>query len=124
MSGQGPVEDAARVYVASMGVLADLQRPLAELAFSLARTLDGGAGMAAAAVGREYRATLLALREVGDDNAAGADLLAHLSTPVEHESVPGPVLAGLKGGRDSGVVGDAADAVAATRRRRRPGTGP
>ena len=53
---------------------------LAEMSFSLARDLDAGAGMMAAALNRELRANLVELARLGvngDD-----DLDAALSTPV------------------------------------------
>src|SRR5262245_26933228 len=121
---RGPVERAARRYVRDLGDLSDLQRPLAELAYSLARSLDDGAGMAAAAIGREYRTTLLTLREVSGDRDAGADLLARLSAPLEQSEVPRAVDAGGSGRGSGGHAGDAVDALAAARRRRRPGSGP
>lgn len=53
------------------------------LAVTLAKALDGDAGMATAAVARELRATLNDLegRSGGDDDGF-AGLLADLSTPV------------------------------------------
>lgn len=54
----GPVETAARAAIQELPHLTGHQLALAQSAYALARTLDGDAGMAAAAVGRELRATL------------------------------------------------------------------
>jgi hypothetical protein len=54
---------------------------LAEMAFTLARTLDDGAGLAVAAVNRELRANLVELARLGVSD--GDDLDAQLSTPVQ-----------------------------------------
>jgi hypothetical protein len=61
---------------------------LAEMAFTLARALDDGAGLATAAVNRELRATLetLALFEAGGDD----DLDDELSTPDVSSEVLDP----------------------------------
>jgi hypothetical protein len=70
---------------------------LAEIAFTLARTLDNGAGMAAAAVARELRATLDDLvGMVFDDDD---DLEVELSTSVRDGQEPG---AGDAGPEDGG----------------------
>jgi hypothetical protein len=53
------------------------------LALTLAETLDGGAGMATAAVARELRATLAALTpEVKLDDDGFAALIAQLRAPM------------------------------------------
>src|SRR5262245_40953205 len=121
---RGPVERAARRSVPDRGALSDFQAPLADLANSLARSLAQGPGIAAPPSGLGYRSTLLTLREVSGDRDAGADLLARLSAPLEHSEVPRAVDAGRPGSGSSGHAGDLPDALAAARRRRRPGTGP
>jgi hypothetical protein len=50
----------------------------------LARALDDGAGMAAAAVARELRVTLEALRGGGSGDDGVATLLRELSSSVQH----------------------------------------
>ena len=57
-------------------------------ALRLARTLDGDAGIATAAVARELRATLEALivREPESDNDALAELIVRMSSPLQHSS--------------------------------------
>lgn len=63
----GPVEAAARAAVDELGELDGAEAALAEAAYVLARTLDEGAGMAAAAVAKQYHALLSALWEARDD---------------------------------------------------------
>lgn len=80
----GPVEEATRAQLAEMTVPPSRQA-LAAVALNLARTLDNGAGMAAAAVARELRLTMDALGREAD----GADddvtaLLRELSAAVQH----------------------------------------
>lgn len=61
---------------------------IAEMSFTLARTLDQGAGLAVAAVNRELRANLLELARLGaDDDDPFED---ELSTAVGGD-VPAPV---------------------------------
>ena len=57
-------------------------------ALRLARTLDGDAGIATAAVARELRATLEALivKEPEGDNDALAELISRMSSPIQHAS--------------------------------------
>lgn len=56
---------------------------LTALARTLASTLDDGAGLATAAVSKEYRATLAALKAPGDpDSDILAGWLADLSAPL------------------------------------------
>lgn len=77
----GPLEEAVRGDIEQLGLVSPTARSMAELSYNLARKLDGGAGMATAAVAKELRETLDAMAEVaGDDD--GSALLAHLSTPV------------------------------------------
>jgi hypothetical protein len=75
----GPVETATRSDIEAVVTVHPMGEALAAMAISLARTLDEGAGMAAAAVSRELRATLddLASEVVGDDD----DLDAEFCTP-------------------------------------------
>ena len=79
----GPNERAVRKVVRNSGELTGSGPALAETAYTLARALDEGAGLATAAVARELRATLEALSRSGDDgDSAVARLLAELSAPV------------------------------------------
>lgn len=57
-------------------------------ALRLARTLDGDAGIATAAVARELRATLEALivKEPEGDNDALAELITRMSAPIQHSA--------------------------------------
>ncbi|MCW6010328.1 helix-turn-helix transcriptional regulator [Micromonospora sp. CPCC 205371] len=66
----GPVEDATRRAAEQLGALDGHEAALMEGAYVLARALDAGAGMATAAVHKEYRATLAALWEdrAGDED--------------------------------------------------------
>jgi len=81
---QGSNERAARRSVRALGELSGVQPALAESAFTLARALDEGAGLATAAVARELRATLEALAKGSDDDSdpALAALLGRLSSPL------------------------------------------
>jgi len=75
----GPVERKVRADIGASISGHPMGEALSELAFTLARTLDEGAGMATAAVSRELRAALADLTLMipdGDD-----DLDAQLSTP-------------------------------------------
>lgn len=56
---------------------------LAEMAITLARSLDEGAGLATAAVNRELRANLLELARMAVDD--DDDLDAALSTPIRDD---------------------------------------
>jgi len=58
---RGPVERKARSDVRKLGALTGVQASLAETAFTLARMLDDGAGLATAAVARELRAHMTEL---------------------------------------------------------------
>jgi hypothetical protein len=75
------------------GVISDLaslditdgQRGLAATAITLARSLDQGADMAAAAIARELRVTLDALRDGGEGERSDvAELFRELSASVQH----------------------------------------
>jgi hypothetical protein len=74
----GSVEDATGRRLRELG---EVDSPLGQVALTLARTLDEGAGMSAAAVARELRATLKELtpHDSGDDFA---QLMADLSATV------------------------------------------
>jgi hypothetical protein len=89
-----------RQDVAALVTAHPMGEALAEMAYTLARTLDEGAGLAVAAVNRELRANLveLARMAVDDDD----DLDSRLSTPlpaaVRNSENPGASDAG-SGGR-------------------------
>lgn len=73
-----------------LGTLACPDPARVALARTLAATLDGGAGLATAAVSREYRAVLGELEEaddVGDDDPAG-EWLRSLSAEMGDASQP------------------------------------
>lgn len=96
MSCYGPVESAVRQDVALLSAQnVGVQRSLAQTAFTLAGQLDcarglttASAGMAAAALAKELRATLDALIGVGDDSDRTAEILAQLSAPVGDPTQP------------------------------------
>jgi len=83
-SDYGPVEAACRSAVASMGDLTGIQSPLAESSYVLARAVDNreGRGLGAAAVARELRETLMALKEASDAGGASDELDDFLSSAV------------------------------------------
>lgn len=78
----GPVYAAT---LAELEGLSEAHSALGQVALTLARTLDDGAGMATAAVAKELRATLRELtpRDGGDDFAR---LMASLSAPIRDAS--------------------------------------
>ena len=77
----GPVERAVRSDLREWGI----KSGLSEAAIVLARTLDGDAGLAVAAVARELRATMETLRPVEEGSGDDFDrFLADLSTPVRN----------------------------------------
>jgi hypothetical protein len=83
----GALESTVRFDVRELGRLTGgVQRSLAEAAYVLARSLDEGAGMSAAAINRELRATLddLVKGAAGDDD----DDLAGLATAVDGPAGP------------------------------------
>lgn len=85
--GFGSVEAKVRADVAALLTAHPMGEGLAEVAYTLARTLDQGAGLAVAAVSRELRATLSDLAGMvldGDD-----DFEAELSAPVRDTEEPG-----------------------------------
>lgn len=83
----GPVTDAVR---AKLDSLTEPDGALAALAVSLAQSLDEGAGMAAAAVARELRATLSELtavevkRDDDDDAFAAWEAQLGVPAPIQH----------------------------------------
>jgi hypothetical protein len=91
----GPVERKVRADVNALITTHPMGEALAEMAFSLAKTLDDGAGLAVAAVNRELRANLVELARMGvsDDD----DLEDRLSTPVRDAEDPGAGNAGAGG---------------------------
>jgi hypothetical protein len=125
MADPGPTERAARAFVVSLGDLSGAQATLAEACYLVAAALDrrsGGPDMATAANLRELRATLASLEQRGDSDSGDA-FVASLLTPVEYHT-NGTAEPGRGGGEVRGGVGDAADAVAAPRRRRGARAGP
>lgn len=92
----GPVERKVRADVDALLTAHPMGEGLAEMAFTLARTLDQGAGMAAAAVSRELRATLtdLAGMVLDDDD----DFETELSSKVRDAPEPGEGEPGAEGG--------------------------
>ena len=92
----GRVETKVRADVEALMSSHPMGEGLAELAFTLARTLDAGAGLAVAAVSRELRATLTDLAGMvadGDD-----DFEAELSTSVRDTPDTGAPEPGPEGG--------------------------
>lgn len=71
----GPVESATRDAVDDLDNLAGHQLALAESGYALARQLDAGAGMAAAAVAKELRATLKEIWDLAPPEAEKEDEL-------------------------------------------------
>jgi hypothetical protein len=82
----GPLENAVRSDIAALGLASPTAASLAELAYTLARKLDAGAGMATAAVAKELRETLTQMAEEAgaDDSAALLAQLAGMPAPVRH----------------------------------------
>jgi hypothetical protein len=76
---RGPVERKVRADVAALMTAHPMGEALAEMAFTLARTLDEGAGLAVAAVNRELRANLVELARLGVNSDDALD--DALSTP-------------------------------------------
>jgi hypothetical protein len=80
---RGRVELATARSIREIGELPPGLGGLAEVAKTLARSLDDGAGLATAAVARELRATMLALTKTDGGGDDGWDsLLTQLSTPL------------------------------------------
>lgn len=86
--GYGPVEAKVREDVGALISSHPMGESLAEMAFTLARTLDDGAGLAVAAVNRELRANLIELSRMGVDGDDDFD--DQLGTPTEPD-VSAPV---------------------------------
>lgn len=77
-----PCRAAVEATLLSLGVDA-VSNARGQLALTLADALDAGAGMAAAAIARELRATLAELEAVHDDGGSElANFLAGLSAEV------------------------------------------
>ena len=81
----GAVEKQVRKDVGDLITEHPMGEALAEVAFTLAKTLDEGAGLAVAAVSRELRANLveLARLEVPSDDDAFGDALSIPTLPTE-----------------------------------------
>jgi hypothetical protein len=83
----GRNERAVRKAVRDSGELSGMLPAVAEVAYTLAKALDDGAGLATAAVARQLMAALDALSRSGDDSDPGvAALLAELSAPMGNGS--------------------------------------
>lgn len=99
---------------------------LAQLALTLAGTLDGGAGLAVAAVARELRAALTDLssfQEVPRDSDDDESWIAGLPAAVPHPEGSAGADTRPAGRRGRSSAGKAADAVAEPRRGRGPRAG-
>ena len=83
MATQGPNEKAVRTTLRQLEISV-VHDARGRLAVTLAKALDGDAGMATAAISRELRATLSELegRGNGDTNDDLTKFLAELSTPM------------------------------------------
>lgn len=81
----GPVETKVRQDIGALVTEHPMGEALAEMSFALARGIDSGPEMMAAALNRELRANLteLAGMGVGDDDDLGADLSAPVWDPPE-----------------------------------------
>ena len=77
---RGPVERQVRADIAALVTAHPMGEALAEMSYALARVIDAGAGLAAAAVNRELRANLMELSRLASDD--GDDLADELSAPV------------------------------------------
>lgn len=77
--GDGPVERQVRRDIEAMITAHPAAESLAEMSYSLARTLDSGGGFQAAAVNRELRANLAELARLAVDD--GDDFADELSRP-------------------------------------------
>jgi hypothetical protein len=73
----GPVERATRSDLRKLGLSGSVTQTLAHTAYALARKLDDDAGMAAAAVARELRTTMIELTKLA--GPADADVLDELN---------------------------------------------
>ena len=82
----GPVETKVRQDIEALVTVHPMGEALAEMAFTLARTLDQGAGLAVAAVNRELRANLVELASMAEDD--DDDLEDRLSAPLRDHPHP------------------------------------
>ena len=71
-----------RADIATLMTAHPMGDAIAEMSYTLARTLDTGAGLAVAAVNRELRANLLELARLGAEDADTFE--DELSTPSGH----------------------------------------
>jgi hypothetical protein len=79
----GPLERAVRADVRAKPSTSPVAASLRQVAYSLARQLDAGAGMAAAAIAKELRATLDQLTRTDDDSDDELEqLISRLSAPM------------------------------------------
>jgi hypothetical protein len=136
----GPVEQAVRRDLRGLGLSLRAPNGLAASAMALAQLLDGecrgvcrscdeemsirvdASARDMAAVVRELRATMDTLGRRGDSDT-GEGFVASLLTPVDDAS-DRPADKRRGAGEVRGRAGDAADALAAARRRRGAGTRP
>jgi hypothetical protein len=136
----GSVEKAVRRDLKDLGLSLRSPGGLGAAALALAQLLDGecrgvcrqcdeemsirvdASARDMAAVARELRATMEQLGRRGDSDS-GTAFVAGLLTSVD-DAADGPADKGRRARAVRGGVGDAADAVAAARRRRGAGTGP
>lgn len=87
----GAVEKKVREDVGALVTQHPMGESLAEMAFTLAHTLDEGAGLAVAAVNRELRTTLVELVRLevpSDDDDFGDELSIPLPAPVRDPEEP------------------------------------
>ena len=69
-------------WLREQGYLTDSNAALEDIALNLARTLDGGAGLAQAAVANQLRGTLAEIAKVkSDDDDEFSEFLSGLGTP-------------------------------------------
>ena len=78
----GAVETKVRADVGALISGHPMGEALAEMAFTLARSLDNGAGLAIAAVNRELRANLVELARMGVDDGDLGDKLSEPGLPA------------------------------------------
>ena len=84
----GPVEAAVRRDLRALVTSHPMGEALEAMSLSLARTLDAGAGLAAAAVNRQLRENLLELARLAVQAEDGLD--AELSAEIRNDAGPGP----------------------------------
>ena len=86
----GPLETAVRADLEELGLVSPIARSREQIAYTVARKLDDGAGMATAAVAQGLWDMLTTMaEEAGDED--GSDLLRRLSQP---EGAPVPAAGG------------------------------